>query len=142
MLLSVVLLPLMAACTVESSWWDDPGSGWGYNDPRLAGNWVLVQYNSDMVPSSVTNYLQFDGRGYGYYYSYDHGYLDRERLRYWCQNSVNGASNYQINIQYEYSNPITTNYWFTHGNNTLWMQWQTGGGQVQTYVYDRTDYIP
>lgn len=141
LVLSVTLLPLLSGCTVESNWWSDPGSGWGYNDPRLAGNWVLVQYNSDNVAPGQANYLQFDGRGYGYYFYYDRGYLDRERLRYWCQNSVSGTSYYQINIQYEYSNPLTTNYWFTHGNNTLWMQWRAGG-TVQTYVYDRIDYIP
>ena len=67
---------------------------------------------------------------------------ETEQLRYWCQDAVSGASNYQINIQYEYSSPQTTSYWFTHGNNTLWMQWTTGGGRVQTYVYDRIYSAP
>ena len=55
---------------------------------------------------------------------------------------MSGASRFQINIQYEYDSPITTSYWFTHGNNTLWLQWQTSGGRVQTYVYDRVRSAP
>lgn len=140
--LAIILLPVLSACTSDPDWWDYPGDNWGYSDPRLVGSWELVQYNSDPVPAGATNYLTFDGNGYGYYTYYDNGYLERERLRYWCQGAVSGGSNYQINIQYEYHNPLTTNYWFTHGNNTLWMQWQTGGGRVQTYVYDRINSAP
>ena len=119
-----------------------PGYGWDGNDPRLEGYWQLVQYNSDPVPANAANYLYFNGRGSGYYYYLDNGYREIERLLYWCQISNSGASNNQINIQYEYSNPLTTSYWFTHGENTLWLQWQTGGGRVQTYVYDRINYAP
>lgn len=140
--LALILLPLLSSCTSDPDWWDYPGDNWSYTDPRLTGNWELVQYNSDYVPENETNFLTFDGRGYGYYTYYDRGYIQHEQLRYWCQNAYNGASNYQINIQYEYSAPLTTNYWFTHNNNTLWMQWQTGGGRVQTYVYDRINTIP
>ena len=75
-------------------------------------------------------------------YYLDNGYREREQLRYWSQQSNSGASNCQINIQYQYSSPLTTSYWFTHGGNTLWMQWQTSGGRVQTYVYDRIDRAP
>lgn len=143
-----VALMIIAAVTLtgcysdDGNWWDAPGYGWNFNDTRLAGYWALVQYNSDPVNLSDANYLYFNGNGYGYYYYLDNGYRQREQLRYWCQNSYSGASNYQINIQYQYSSPLTTSYWFTHGGNTLWMQWQTSGGRVQTYVYDRINGAP
>lgn len=126
----------------DSLWWGSPGYGWNFTDSRLNGYWALVQYNSDPVTPADANYMYFNGNGYGYYYYLDNGYREREQLRYWCQDSNSGASNYQINIQYQYSNPLTTSYWFTHGNNTLWMQWQTAGGRVQTYVYDRIPGAP
>lgn len=123
-------------------WWGDPGYGWGFQDRRLEGYWQLVQYNSDPVPLNSANFMYFDGFGYGDYYYLDNGSRMIEELRYWCQDAVSGTSNYQINIQYQYSSPLTTSYWFTHGNNTLWLQWQTGGGRVQTYVYDRINGAP
>lgn len=126
----------------DSQWWGDPPYGYNYNDSRLAGYWQLVQYNSDPVSTNSANWLYFNGNGYGRYYYFDRGYQQSESLRYWSQQSVSGASNYQLNIQYEYSSPLTTSYWFTHGNNTLWMQWQTAGGRVQTYVYDRVNRAP
>ena len=134
---------LTSCINAEGDWWGGPPTGWDtFNDSRLGGYWMLVQYNSDPVYQSDANYLYFNGNGYGYYYYLDNGYREREQLRYWCQGSNTGTSNYQINIQYEYSSPLTTNYWFTHGNNTLWMQWRTSGGRVQTYVYDRINYAP
>lgn len=133
----------LTGCVDDDDWWDGPPYGWNIvDDPRLDGYWMLVQYNSDPVDQYDANYMYFNGNGYGYYYYLDNGYREREQLRYWCQSSVSGTSNFQINIDYQYSSPITTNYWFTHGNNTLWMQWQTGGGRVQTYVYDRIDRAP
>lgn len=141
--ISVMGLTSCVETDSDADWWGGPPSGWEtFNDPRLGGCWILVQYNSDPVDQYVTDYMYFDGNGYGYYYYYDSGYMERERLRYWSQESYTGTSSYQINIQYEYSSPMTCNYWFTHGDNTLWMQMRTGGGRVQTYVYDRIDYIP
>lgn len=52
------------------------------------------------------------------------------------------SPDFGLRIQYEYSSPVTMNYWFTHGGNTMWMQWRTGNGAVQTYVYDRMDRAP
>lgn len=131
----------LSSCTGGDYWYDEPGYSTG-TDSRLNGYWMLVQYNSEPVYQNDANYMYFNGNGYGYYYYLDNGYRRREQLRYWCQLSNTGASNYQINIQYQYSSPVTTSYWFTHGNNTLWMQWQTAGGRVQTYVYDRVNYAP
>lgn len=141
-LMALTLVPMLTSCSDDPIWWDDPGGNWNYTDRRLTGYWQLVSYNDDYVPESASNFFSFDGYGNGYYYYYSNGFLERERIHYWCQESYNGASGYQINIQYEYSNPLTTNYWFTHNNNTLWMQWQTAGGRVQTYVYDRINYSP
>lgn len=142
-LLAISMLSLTSCDIEEEPWWDNPPYGWeSYLDTRLCGYWKLVQCNSDPVSKYETNYMYFNGNGSGYFYYFDNGYRERERLRYFCQDSGNGASNYQINIQYEFSSPITTSYWFTHGQNTLWLQWQTYGGYVQTYVYDRINYAP
>lgn len=140
----VISITVFTGCySPDSTWWGDPGYGWNsFQDARLRGYWQLVQYNSDPVSYNQANYMYFDGTGYGYYYYHDNGYREREQLRYWCQDSYGGASNYQINIQYQFSSPLTTSYWFTHGNNTLWLQWQTTGGRVQTYVYDRINRAP
>lgn len=144
-LLTVATLCIVAltGCDGDDYWWSDPPYGWStVDDPRLDGYWMLVQYNSEPVGPAEANYMYFNGNGFGYYYYLDNGYQERERLRYWCQGSVSGASRFQINIQYEYDSPITTSYWFTHGDNTLWLQWQTSGGRVQTYVYDRVRSAP
>ncbi len=94
-------------------------AGWDtFNDSRLAGYWGLVQYSSDPVGASDANYLYFNGNGRGYYYYLQGGREYTERTVYYSQDSNTGTSNYQINIQYEYSSPVTMNYWFTHGGNT------------------------
>lgn len=134
----------LSSCYIDTDddWWGAPPYGYTFNDNRLNGYWQLVQYNSDPVGFGDTNYLYFNGNGWGRYYYLENGDRYVEQLRYWCQDAVGGASNYQINIQYEYSSPVTESYWFTHGNNTLWIQWITDGGRVQTYVYDRIGGAP
>lgn len=135
-----VAMAFTACDTDDDYWW---GDGWGNSrDPRLNGYWELVQYNSDPVDAADANYLYFNGNGRGYYYYLSGGRRYVEPLYYSCQNSINGASNYQINLQYGNRQPVTSSYWFTHGNNTLWLQWQTAGGRVQTYVYDRINGAP
>lgn len=139
---AILSLSLFASCDGDSDWWGTPPYGYTFKDSRLNGYWQLVQYNSDPVDVGNANYMYFNGNGFGYYYYLENGQKRTEQLKYGCQDSVNGASNYQINIQYQYSSPVTMSYWFTHGNDTLWMQWQTGGGSVQTYVYDRINSAP
>lgn len=142
-LIIVVSCGLTSCDPDDDDWyWGTPPYGWSFQDNRLTGYWQLVQYNSDPVYINDANYMYFNGNGGGLFYYLDNGYEMVENMRYYCQDAVNGASNYQINIQYQYSQPLTTNYWFTHGNNTLWMQWQTSGGRVQTYVYDRVRMAP
>lgn len=110
--------------------WDDT-----FYDSRLNGYWALDQINSSYVDGTEVNYLYFGGNGRGRYYYYDRGQRYWENTAYWCQNSVSGTSNYQINLQYEtVGSPTTMNYWFTDSGRTLWMQWSNSGG-VQTYVY-------
>ena len=140
--LAMVLTVGLTSCDDDPYYWGSDPYGWNFQDSRLQGYWQLVQYNSDPVPLSEANYMYFNGRGGGYFFYMQDGYRETEQLRYNCQNSVSGASNYQINIRYQYSSPLTTSYWFTHGNNTLWMQWQTQNGRVQTYVYDRINNAP
>ncbi len=144
----VLALLLMTAfsftsCDGDDYWWGGPPDGWDtFNDTRLGGYWALVQYNSVPVDDDDANYLYFDGRGRGLYFYLSNGREMTEQTVYYSQDSNTGTSDYQINIQYQYSNPVTMNYWFTHNGNTLWMQWRTGNGSVQTYVYDRTSNAP
>ncbi len=141
--LAAVLAITLSSCIIEpDEWWSGPPTGWNtFNDTRLTGHWQLVQYNSEPVYTNDANYLYFNGNGAGLYYYLINGYRQVESIRYWSQNSNSGTSYYQINIQYEYDSPVTENYWFTHGGNTLWFQWRTSQG-VQTSVYDRIPRAP
>ena len=144
--LSLLILACVGLNSCDSDdgpWWGPPPYGWdSFQDGRLEGYWQLVQYNTNDVPPSEANYMYFNGNGFGRYYYLDNGYRDSEQIRYYCQDSVNGASDYQINIQYQYSSTTTMNYWFHNGRNTLIMQWRTGGGRVEQYVYDRIPNAP
>lgn len=143
MMLSILLCAGMTSCDSDDDWWGNPPAGWNsFSDSRLDGYWGLVQYNSETVTSADANYLYFNGNGRGYYYYLSNGQKYVENMAYYCQNSNTGTSDYQINIRYEYSNPSTMNYWFTNSGNTLWMQWRTGNGAVQTYVYNRMSSAP
>lgn len=136
--LAIMLAVGMSSCYVDDGWYPSPPNGWNdtFYDSRLNGFWQLRQINSQNVVGYSVNYLYFAGNGRGRYYYYENGLRHWEETAYWCQSSVSGTSNYQINLQYEYSGqPSTMNYWFTNGGRSLWMQWSNSGG-VQTYVYD------
>lgn len=144
LLLAIGVSAGLTSCGSDDWWWNGPPSGWvnTINDSRLNGYWRLYQYNGELVYPGEENYLYFNGDGFGLYYYWDNGMRYTEQIRYYCQPSVSGSSNYQINIQYEYGNPATENYWFPSGPNRLWMQWQTGSGRVVTYVYERIGGAP
>lgn len=128
----------LSSCYVDDGWAPQPPYGWTdtFYDSRLNGFWALVQVNSMEVSGYEVNYMYFGGNGRGIYYYYDRGVRYWENTAYWCQNSVSGTSDYQMNLQYETAgSPTTMNYWFTNSNRTLWMQWRANGN-VQTYVYD------
>ncbi|MDE7180654.1 MAG: hypothetical protein K2N88_05600 [Muribaculaceae bacterium] len=139
----VALLSLIGLtnCTSSTVWWDDPGYGWSYRDPNLTGFWQLVEVNGYAVSNYNTNFLYFDGNGRGLYYYYDQGYRETEKLRYWAQEGYT-SSNYQLNIQYQYSAPLTSVYWFSDRFNTLWLQWVSPNGGLDTYAYRRISYAP
>ncbi len=138
MLLTAVLaFGGLTSCGDVTVWSPAPPNGWNtFFDRRLNGTWELVQANGRPVSGYAVNYLTFNGDGRGRYYYYDNGYQESERMAYWCQDAVSGASRYQMNIQYEYSSPTTVNYWFDQDAryDYLYMQWGTGAGVV-TYVY-------
>lgn len=131
------LMLLMSSCAGDSYWYDDGD----FYDHRLDGRWELVQYDSNPVYDDAVNYLYFDGRGRGTYWYYRGGRLYSMPTYYESQPSYSGISDYQLNLQYGNDRPTTISYWFTAGNNTLWMQWREGG-RVVTYVYDRVNYFP
>lgn len=139
LLLAILALAGLSACGEVDGWDPTPPSGWNtFFDRRLNGCWKLVQANGRPVAGQNVNYLDFFGSGRGRYYYYTDGNPDSERMAYWCQNSTNGASYYQMNLQYQYSSPSTVNYWFTDNQYYLWLQWGTGAGVV-TYVYQAVD---
>ena len=131
--LLVLLMFLLPSCDDMNSWEPVPPGGDYFYDRDLTGCWQLYQVNSDYVRGDEVNYMQFLGDGRGWYYYYERGYQDTERFAYWCQRSVSGTSSLQINIDYEYGETSTMNYWFSD-SDTLWMQWRNSYG-VQTYVY-------
>ena len=138
-----LLLGLSSCGYVDYDGWDpEPPYGWddSFYDPDLDGTWELYLVNSSHVYDDEVNYIQFYGDGRGYYCYYDRGYRESERIAYWCPRAVGGASSRQINIQYEYGNPSTMNYWFTD-SYTLWMQWRNSYG-VLTYVYKAIPRLP
>ena len=143
----LLLLPVLAvfllalpSCGDINYWNPEPPGGDTFYDQNLTGCWQLYQVNSNYVRGDEVNYMYFNGDGRGTYFYYDHGYQETERLAYWCQRAVDGASSLQINIQYEYGSPSTMNYWFSD-RETLWMQWRNNYG-LQTYVYKYYGRIP
>ncbi len=146
LMLTVVCATGLTSCVTDDDFWPfSPPPGWGSNyfyDDRLEGSWELSQVNSSGVSPDQVNSVQFYGNGRGRYYYYDRGYPTSEKMAYFCQRSGSTTTNYQINIQYENGEASTMAYWFTDGNRTLWLQWKLSNGQVMTYLYSRTAYVP
>lgn len=126
----------------DIDYWDSPPPGYvnyGY-DSRLTGIWQLYTADSRPVGQYETNYLQFYGNGRGLYYYYSNGRRETEQITYSCYRSQNSTSNYEIDIDYQYSEPTSMNYWFAGGR--LFMQWRlAGSGQPVTYVYQKVDAV-
>lgn len=136
---------LLTGCVDDDYWPYNPPPGWGSNyfyDSRLEGSWELTQANSAPVGTYDTNYMDFLGGGHGRYYYYSNNRPYSEEMAYFCQKSDSNTTDYQINIQYEDGSASTMAYWFTDGNNTLWLQWRTNNGHVVTYLYSRVSSIP
>lgn len=113
-----------------------------FTDSRLTGYWQLVQVNGMAVTGTEVNFLYFSGNGNGLYYYFQNGRRYYERLQYWCQNSINSMTQYQVNILYESSyNPTTMNYRFYNGNNSLYLTWADRNG-LTTYLYTRYPSAP
>jgi len=139
LMLVAVMATLLTSCVGDSYWYDDYDDG--FYDRSLDGYWELVQANSMEVKPGEENYIFFNGRGRGLYFFYENGRRYTEDIYYICQDAYGGNADYQVNIQYGNGRPTTTDYWFTHGGNTLWMQWREGG-RIVTYVYDRIPRAP
>ncbi len=141
-LAAMLLLPMLSSCVVDDgSWYPAPPSGWNnyFYDSYLTGRWQLVRANGMPVGPYDTNYMDFYGNGRGTYYYYERGRLYEEDMAYYCQRSGYGPSDTQINVQYEYGNPVTMWYWFE--GDFLYMQWTTNSGRV-TYVYRPVSVVP
>lgn len=143
-LLTAFLALSLSSCYSDDGWDDGPGP-WGnsFYDNRLNGWWELVQADDMLVGRYDTNYLDFLGDGRGYYYYYRNGQPYSERMRYYCQDSGNTSTIYQINLKYGNSAPTTMTYWFTDNNGrVLWLQWLTDSGRTVTYLYRRVGGAP
>lgn len=141
---ALVLSVGLSSCYVDTGWMPQPPGGWydTFYDSRLNGYWQLQAINGSYVSRYDVNYLYFGGAGRGRYYYYDRGQAFWENTAYWCQDSTNPSTRYQINLQYETTGqPTTMNYWFEDGGYTLYMQWFSGSG-YQTYVYRAINYAP
>lgn len=141
----MILVPAMLLTSCGDTIWGygEPPLGWydTFYDSGLTGRWQLVSADGAAVGGTATNYLEFDGYGRGYYTYWQRGQLYSERLGYLCEAPYGSYSDYQINIQYQYSSPVTMSYWFS-GRNILYLKWQTGSGRIVTYTYQRVYTIP
>lgn len=139
---ALLLTPMFSSCTIDDdSWYPVPPNGWNnyFYDTALNGRWELVQANGRPVGPYDTNYMDFYGNGRGTYFYYENGRMYQENMAYYCQRSGYGPSDRQINVQYEYGNPVTMWYWFN--GNYLYMEWNTNYRR-NTYVYRPVNYIP
>ncbi|MCM1291919.1 MAG: hypothetical protein NC201_07895 [Prevotella sp.] len=145
----MVLMLMLAPAFMLTSCGDDvwspgpPPYDWDntFFDSRITGAWRLISADGRPVTGTAANYMEFYGNGKGLYTYWDNGELYSERMGYWCEAPYGSYSDYQINIQYEYSSPVTMSYWLT-GNNVLYMRWFTTNGTTVTYAYERTNTIP
>lgn len=136
-IMAVMMSLGLSSCYVDAGWNPAPPGGWTttFYDSRLDGYWELYTVNGRYVNGDMVNYLYFNGNGRGRYYYYNNGMRYWENTAYWCQDSNNGNSYYQINLQYESSgSPTTMNYWFSDGTRYLTMEWRNSYGW-QSYVY-------
>ena len=144
LLLCVSLMACVSFTSCDSDgddWWGTGPYGWTFDDSRLTGFWQLIDYNGAQISPNEANYLYFNGNGSGTYYYLTGGKEERESLRYWCQDAVSGSTNYQVNIRYQYTSPLTCNYYFSNGNNLLIMTWYANGVQYN-YTYTRIQNAP
>lgn len=147
--LLAALTILLAVPALFTSCGDDdwapgpPPSGWNdaFYDRALTGSWQLIQANGTTVTDNETNYLEFYGNGRGKYSYYQNGMLYSEAMGYWCEAPYGTYTDYQINIQYEYSSPVTMSYWFA-GDDVLYLRWVTTNGNTVTYTYRAINYTP
>ncbi len=142
--LAAVLVITLSSCIIEpDEWWSGPPQAGTRSTTHVSHRTLAtraVQFGTGLYKRCQLPLFQRK-RSRPLLLSDQAGTVRVESIRYWSQNSNSGTSYYQINIQYEYDSPVTENYWFTHGGNTLWFQWRTSQG-VQTSVYDRIPRAP
>lgn len=135
----ILSLPLAGCSDWEPGY--GPAPGYDFYDNALTGCWELLMINGRPVAQSETNYLEFYGNGRGSYSYYYNGIPRQERMSYWCEDSYNSVSAYEVNISYAGSRPMTMNYWFGPGGTYLYLDWDTNRGPV-TYTYGYLRRLP
>lgn len=125
----------LSSCSDDDDWY--PGGGYFY-DIDLVGYWKLYQVNGVRVQGTQVNYLDFVGRGSGYYYYYDNALPFTERISYYCSS---GYSTDNITIQYANGQVSTMDYWFSDNGRSLWLSWNSYSG-TYTYLYRLTNGVP
>lgn len=136
---------LTAILSLQSCVGWEPAPGPGYNqrfyDTALTGAWELVSINGMTVAPSNSNFFRFYGNGRGAYYYYVNGIPRKENISYWCEDSFNSVSRYELYVSYEGSSPSPMNYWFSSSGNYLTMQWYSDRGLTR-YVYAYSPRLP
>lgn len=125
-------LSIFSSCEEDDVYYD-----YDYN---LTGYWMLVEDDYGYVPEDETNFLYFNGNGFGSYFYYDRGRLYEMRLNYWCMANPYPGQDDELNIEYEDGTGATMNYWFERNYNFLTLSWYTDRGR-ETYVYQRVNGI-
>ena len=141
--LTMVLTVSFTSCECDD-WHPVPPGGFpsDFWDSRLSGYWQLVQINGYAVSGMDVNYMFFNGSGRGVYYYFLNDRRYCETIAYWCQDAVDGYSDYQVNVQYsDGGSPTTRNDWFGDGGRVLYFQWVNHSG-LQTYAYTRYPSAP
>lgn len=129
----------VTSCDDGGYWWPDNNNT--YLDSNLIGSWQLIQINEMAVTPNETNYLRFFNNGTGYYYYLLNGNKIREQIGWICMAGYNRDT---ISIRYQDGRTATMNYWFSGGNNYLYLNWNTSTQGTITYCYRyvTSDYFP
>lgn len=135
----VMTSAMLSSCYTD---WGGPQPPANFYDSRLTGYWQLVQINGYAVSGMEVNYMYFNGSGRGIYYYFQNNRRYWENMQYWCEDSYSYYSDYTLNILYQSSySPTEMSYWFSNGNNALYMRWYDRG-QTVTYTYTRYPSSP
>ncbi len=104
-----------------------------YINRNLVGQWDLISINNVAVSGYTVNSFDFYSNGSGYYYYWENGVACSEWLQYWC---YDGYGSPVLHIDYQYSSPMETYFYFNSNYTRLYLQWEDYYGVTTTYEYE------